>query len=298
MCATASPLTSITINDVADVVKHVLGESFVYNTSKTTAQTVLTHALRQDEEFSVLYTDVLWDEFIPDGKRTPNAKLSTLFNRNITYVPKHGLVTVRKKFLSILTAALFESEARHVRTKMIEYAAKARAFGNVFDDTKLAADENCRIDLIGARTAIRAQLASELYEAFVPAMAAEGSNYLGIYTAFVSAGYFADNTVVDGFLDRFISVLLLLALNLFPDDSKEYKCVTDRAEDYIARSKTLSRDQKREENNYEAISRTDAARLCLELAAEVNRRFDKGERVSRETLVNIIKTANIVKKYK
>lgn len=290
--------TPISINDVGEVIKSVLGEQFVYTSQSSGAtSTSLVYALKQSEEFMAMYTSVLWDEFIPDMKRTPNAKLSTLFTRNLTYVQRHGLVTPKKKMCAILTPELFEAEARYVKQKLIDNAAKASAFGRIFDETKLAEDENRRIDLVGARSKIRGELAAALYGRFVPAMQAEGSLYRGMYDAFCSAGYFGEGCIADAMLDRFIAVLLLTALNLFPEGSAEFRDLTLRTEDYIAQSKNLCRTQRREESSFESLTRTDAARLCLELCAEVNRRFDRGERVSRETLATIIKNANIAKKY-
>jgi hypothetical protein len=290
--------TAICINEVGDVIKKVLGDEFVYNGApRGSSSASLVYALTQAEEFMALYTEVLWDEFIPDLKRTSNAKLSTLFTRNLTYIGKHGLVTVKRKMSTLVTADLFENQARHVKQKLIDYAAKASAFGRVFDETKIAQDENRRIDLVGHRARIRASLAEELYNTFVPRLSAEGSIYAGMYTAFVSAGYFQDEKIADAMLDRFIAVLLMSALNLYPEGSREFNDLILRTENYISESKNLCRGQRREESSFESLSRADAAKLCMELAFEVSRRFDKGERVSRETMASIIKCVGITKKY-
>ena len=290
--------TAICINEIGDVVKSVLGEQFVYNGApRGSSSASLVYALKQAEEFMALYTEVLWDEFIPDMKRTSNAKLSTLFTRNLTYIGRHGLVTVRKKMSTLVTADLFENQARHVKQKLIDYAAKANAFGKVFDETKLAQDENRRIDLAGERARIRESLSEELYKTFVPKLSQEGSIYAGMYAAFDGAGYFQDGKIADAMLDRFIAVLLITALNLFPEDSREFNDFTLRTENYISESKNLCRGQRREESSFESLSRADAAKLCMELTYEVSRRFDKGERVSRETMASIIKCVGITKKY-
>ena len=286
--ASVATIDSISINSIADIIKEVLGESFVYRTSGVDDKRVrLDTAIRQDEEFRALYTSVLWDEFIPDGERTSNSKLSTLFTGNLTYVKRHGLVGARKRFHGILSRELFDCEVRHIENELIHLAARNRAHGSfVFNEAQMDSDENRKIDYIGAKNDIRDALSASMHKAFVPGMASEGSPFNRIYLAFSDGGSFTPcGKIKDEQLSKFIAVmLLLLALNLFEAEDKEYAEIIEYTEEYIKSSFKSAKKLNAEEDPERALTRDELARLIWWASAELEGKLCRGEAVTLRTV--------------
>ncbi len=295
------PLTSVSINSVGEVIKSVLGDSFVYRTSTPENKMVkLDTAIRQDEEFKAMFTRVLWDEFIPYGASTASSKLSTLFTRNLTYVSKHGLVGAKKSFLAIISHELFDCEVRHIKDELIHFAARNRAHGAlVFNEAQMNNDENRKIDYIGAKNELREELSRAFYKSFVPGMQSQASPYNRIYRAFSEVGYFTEcKEVHDIYLDKFIAVLLMLSLNLYDICDEEHAEILDCIEDYVRcsaiaveKSECISEGKLRERG----LNRGELQQLMWWAVTELEHKLGCGERVTLDTVSDMIKNADISK---
>ena len=272
----------ISLNDVADAVKAALGEGFVYRTSRPDSDSVTVRAaIRQSEEFSALFSPVLWDEFIPSGADTPGSKLSTLFNRKLGYINRHGLVSARKAYHKLINPELFAYQLKHVEGDLIHLSARRLAHGTeFFSESRISADENRSLDYTAARTAIISNLASSL-TALIAEKEPFGRICL-ITSALRESGCLGASGVTEDGVVTTLSALLLLSLNLFGEDETEYGEITAGIGDIVRTSVRATADKAKGE-----LSRSEVAELVFELSRLAGERFEKCDKISSDELERI-----------
>ncbi len=293
-----SALESLSINSVSSVIKRTLGTDFVYSSEYSTARNIkLCRAVRHEEEFIALYSPVLCELFIPDGKGTQDSKLSTLFQRNLDYVNRHGLVGAKKMLSRLLSPEIFDKEARHVRDSLIHYSARVRALGTYeYNAETVDNDESRRVHFGVAYKEIRRALAGELYREFVPQMTFEESPYNEIYLCCKEAGYFDEEEISDTHIEHFLALLLMLALNLYGEDTDEYERFFDIAYAYVKTTDhpMLSPEELIREKLYdEGLGRNELSRLTWWLTNELEDKLSENEKITLDSILSTIRGLDV-----
>ena len=276
---------NVSINDVADVVKSALSEGFVYRTSKPESDSVTVNcAIRQDEEFKALFTSELWDEFILGNPSTIGSKLSTLFNRKLNYVGRHGLVNARNKYHTLITKELFVYEINHVKNDLIHLAARKLAHGtSFFSEKKMASDKNRELDYIAAKAKITEKLASGL------TVLIKQKESLGkicpISAALYAKGFIDCSGVTESGVPYVLSALLLFSLNLFEESKIEYFEITEGLKNIILESHCAQQSEGSSD-----LPKQEVAEIIFNLSRLAGERLDKCGKISKKELAEMLQS--------
>lgn len=271
----------ITLNEISDAVKEVFGGSFVYRTSKPGADSVsLRAAIRQDEEFMTLFSRVLWDEFIPSGSKTAGSKLSTLFNRKMTYINRHGLVSAKKEFYKLLTPELFQLEVRHISDELIHLGARKSAHGSdFFSESRITLDENRTLDYTAAKASLRNSLCEKLFDLI------EDEKYkvslAPLRTAMQGCGFITCSSIADEHLEEVLAALLLLSLNLFESCDSEHSEIVDRIISFIESGK--------KDKDGDDLSRSEVSLALFSLSERCAEALREKDSLGKTEIVDILR---------